>query len=345
MSVRVKEFCTTSGKHIYAVPVEAFPEFWAYVYLVELGDLRILIDAGSSLPASVQGLEQGLRSCGYSIKDLTHVLLTHGHIDHFGGVLHLREHSQAQIGLHELDWQAVSRHEGRLALISRRLEAFLAQAGVESEKRKELLRLYHFTKAFYHSVDVDFTYEAQGMRLGRLQMLHVPGHCPGHVLIRLEDVLFSGDMLLNGTTPHQAPESIIPFMGVEHYLHSLRQMRTWAKEANLVLGGHHAPLENAPDVLERTIQRLGRRLQDVLKAFAEPHTILEATLQLYGQKQGYDELLAVEKVGAFVEYLYQRGWLEIVNAQEGAEAPLIYRCVRAGSESEILLEERNHVLV
>lgn len=344
MSAKIREFRTASGKRICAVPVEAFPGFWAYVYLVELGDFRILIDAGSSLPASVQGLEEGLRSCGYGIKDLTHVLLTHGHIDHFGGILYLRKHTQAQIGVHELDWQAVSRHEGRLALISRRLETFLAQAGVEREKRKELLRLYHFTKAFYHSVDVDFTYEAQGMQLGTMQMLHVPGHCPGHVVIRLEDVLFSGDMLLNGTTPHQAPESIIPFMGVEHYLHSLRQMRAWVKEANLILGGHHAPLENAPDVLERTIHRLGQRLQDVLKAFAAPHTIREVTEQLYGQRQGYDELLVVEKVGAYVEYLYQRGWLEIVNAQENEEV-LKYRRVRSGSESEILFEERHHVLV
>ncbi|MEJ5239681.1 MAG: MBL fold metallo-hydrolase [Anaerolineales bacterium] len=341
----MREFRTQSGKRIFALPLEAFPNLWAYVYLIDLGSERILIDAGSSLPTSIQGLEAGLQEAGYRLQDLTHVLLTHGHIDHFGGIGHIRAQSGAQIGVHELDWQTVSRHEGRLVLLSRRLETFLNQAGVEAEKRREMLRMYRMTKALYRSVEVDFTYEAQGMQLGPLQMLHVPGHCPGHVLMRLEDVLFSGDLLLNGTTPHQAPESIIPFMGIEHYLQSLQKMRPWVQQARLVLGGHHAPLEDAAATLERTRQRLGRRLAQVLEAFCEPRTIWEVTHLLYGEKEGYDGLLVVEKMGAYVEYLYQRGWLEIVDGKEGEEAPLKYRCVRPGSESEVLPEERNYVFV
>lgn len=340
----VQEFRSASGKRIFALPLEVFPNFWGYAYLLDLEGDRILIDAGSGLPASAEGLEGGLKRLGYRLEDLTYILLTHGHIDHFGGIAGLRPRTAARIGIHELDWQTVSRHEGRLALLSRRLETFLAQAGVESEARRQMLQIYQLTKAFYHSVEVDFTYEAQGMSLQALQMLHVPGHCPGHVVMRFEDVLFSGDMLLNGNTPHQAPESIIPSMGIEHYLHSLERMRPWLQASRLVLGGHHAPLENPLDVLERTRQRLARRLLQVLRTFQSPQTIAEATLLLYGEKEGYDRLLVLEKMGAYVEYLYQRGWLEIVNPQE-EEKPLKYRTLRSGTESEVLLEESSYVCV
>ncbi len=340
----IQEFRSASGKRIFALPLEVFPNFWSYVYLLDLDTQRILIDAGSGLPTSVEGLEEGVKSLDYRLEDLTYILLTHGHIDHFGGIAPLRQRTSARIGIHELDWQTVSRHEGRLALISRRLETFLAQAGVESDVRRQMLQMYQLTKAFYHSVEVDFTYEAQGMALQGMQMLHVPGHCPGHVVMRFEDVLFSGDMLLNGSTPHQAPESILPSMGIEHYLHSLERMRPWLQTSRLVLGGHHAPIENPLDLLERTRQRLARRLLQVLHAFESPQTIAEATFLIYGEKEGYERLLVLEKMGAYVEYLYQRGWLEIANPQE-EESPLKYRTIRWGTESEVLPEERRYVFV
>jgi len=307
---------TSSGIRIQRIPLEAFPNFWAYAYLVQVDDLVVLIDTGSGSESSNEGLESGLAEANLGTSDLTHILLTHGHIDHYGGLSYLRERTQAQIGIHELDLGTVTTHEARLAILSRKLENFLAQAGIPEERRTELLTMYRFTKKFHHSVPVDFTYEAHDMQVGPFELLHVPGHCAGHVALKLEDVVFCGDLILEKVTPHQSPEELLPFMGVHHYLDSLSVFERWADGASLTLNGHDDPITDLPMRIETTRANLFRRIDQALAALDEPRTLAGVTEQVYGKMNGYNALLVIEKIGAYVEYLVQRGLAEIVNPDE-----------------------------
>jgi len=307
---------TSSGIRIQRIPLEAFPNFWAYAYLVQVDDLVVLIDTGSGSESSNEGLESGLAEANLGTSDLTHILLTHGHIDHYGGLSYLRERTQAQIGIHELDLGTVTTHEARLAILSRKLENFLAQAGIPQERRTELLTMYRFTKKFHHSVPVDFTYEAHDMQVGPFELLHVPGHCAGHVALKLEDVVFCGDLILEKVTPHQSPEELLPFMGVHHYLDSLSVFERWADGASLTLNGHDDPITDLPTRIETTRANLFRRIDQALAALDEPRTLAGVTEQVYGKMNGYNALLVIEKIGAYVEYLVQRGLAEIVNPDE-----------------------------
>ena len=155
---------TSSGVRIQRLSLEAFPNFWVHAYLVQVSDWVVLIDTGSGNESSIAGLERGFAEAGLELSELTHILLTHGHIDHYGGLTYLREHTKALVGVHELDLGTVTTHETRLTIMSRKLEAFLVQAGIPAERRTELLMMYRFTKALYHSVPVDFTYAARDMR-------------------------------------------------------------------------------------------------------------------------------------------------------------------------------------
>lgn len=312
---------TSSGVRIWRLPLEAFPNFWVYAYLVQVDDWSVLIDTGSGSESSNTKLEGGLAEAGVDFSDLTHILLTHGHIDHYGGLPFLRERTKAQIGVHELDLGTLTTHEARLTLLIRKLENFLVQAGIPAERRTELLRMYRFTKALYHSVPVDFTYEAQDMRSGPFEMIHVPGHCPGHVAIKLDDVVFCGDLILEHITPHQSPEELAPFMGVRHYLNSLSVFERWAEGASLVLNGHDDPITDLRARVAHVRANLSRRVDQTLDALSEPRTLAETTEQVYGEMNGYNGLLVIEKIGAYVEYLLQRGLVEIVNPSELNDDP------------------------
>jgi len=310
------QYQTSSGIRIQRIPLEAFPNFWAYAYLVQVDDWVVLIDTGSGSESSNAGIESGLAEANLGASDLTHILLTHGHIDHYGGLSFLHERTQAQIGVHELDLGTVTTHEARLAILSRKLENFLAQAGISEERCTELLTMYRFTKKFHHSVPVDFTYEAHDKQVGPFEIIHVPGHCAGHVALKLDDMVFCGDLILEKVTPHQSPEELLPFMGVHHYLNSLSVFERWAKGATLVLNGHDDPIIDLPARIETTRANLSRRIDQALAALDEPRTLAGVTEQVYGKMNGYNALLVIEKIGAYVEYLVQRGLVEIVNPDE-----------------------------
>jgi len=322
----VRLFHTAGGGRIFQIPLQEFPILWGYAYLVfvEEGDTayRVLIDSGSGFGDCNRHLEAGLeevsRRLGQPLDwgDLTHILITHGHIDHFGGLTYLRPRTAAKIGVHELDLRNLTHYEERIAVVARRLEDFLIEAGVSEERRTQLLEMYKFTKGLYHSVQVDFTYEALGMRLGPFEFLHVPGHCAGHVVIRLHDVLFSGDHVLSHISPHQSPERLTLSTGLEHYLKSLEALQAWAGEVRLTLGGHHEPIEDLAARLEAIRQVHRQRLERVLEILQQPRTIAQVSQALFGEVHGYNVLLALEETGAHVEYLYQRGLLGIANLEE-----------------------------
>ena len=322
----VQVFHTSGGGRIVQIPLQEFPILWGQVYLAlvehDSQSFRVLIDAGSGFGVCNQHLETGLQAASQALgeqlglESLTHILITHGHIDHFGGLNSIQPRSPARIGVHELDLRNLTHYEERIAIVSRRLADFLVEAGVSDERRGQLIDMYKLAKSLYRSVKVDFTYEAVGMRLGPFEMLHVPGHCAGHVVIRLHDVLFSGDHVLNQTSPHQSPEKLTHSTGLEHYLKSLDGLESWAGDIRLTLGGHEQPIHDLPARLEAIRSLHRQRLAQVLAYLSEPRTIAEASQHLFGEVHGYNVLLALEEAGAHIEYLYQRGRLGIANLAE-----------------------------
>lgn len=342
MAVRVtsadrslKTFETSGGGRIFRISLEAFPDFWAYAYLVLVDDYKVLIDTGSNFHNSNQNLDEGFKAIGdllgepISYSDLTHIFITHGHIDHFGGLAYLNPLIEAKVGVHSLDRRNLTNYEERLVVVAKRLDNYLLESGVNGKRAQEMHDMYMLSKSLFHSVDVDFTYEDVGMQVGPFEMLHVPGHCAGMVLIRLHDVIFSGDHVLNGISPHQAPESLTLNTGLGHYLDSLKTAEEWAGDVRLTLGGHKTPIDDLGARIGEIRQEHEERLQKVLKILEKPDTIAGVSKQLFGKVDGYNVLLAVEEAGAHVEYLYQRGWLEINNLPEvqktGGIVPVEYR--------------------
>lgn len=332
----VERFESAGGAQIFRMPAEAFPGLRAYVYLVLFDNYRVLIDTGSGFGSSNAGLEDGFQRVSEQFlekairfEDLTHILITHGHIDHFGGLNYVRPRTTARLGIHELDRRNITCNEERLTLVTRNLERYILEAGVSRDRVNDLLSLYRITKSLFRSEKIDFTYEAIGMQLGPFEFLHVPGHCAGHVVIRLHDVLFSGDHILQELTPHQAPECLTLSMGLEHYLRSLELLKPWSGTVRLTLGGHKKPILDLPGRIVEIHDAHQVRLAQVLDFFSTPNTINACSHFLFEDVSGYNVLLALEETGAHVEYLYQRGLLGINNIDEYENSdgplPLIYK--------------------
>jgi len=132
-------------------------------YLVGTGPERILLDTGQGVRDYLPVLEQAMERAGCT--DIQEIVVTHGHPDHLGGALSLRDHFGSR-RISKLPWPGVD-------------EGF----GVE------LVAIAHG--------DVVRTEGAS------LRAVHTPGHAPDHLCFVLEEenALFSGDNVLGvGTT-------------------------------------------------------------------------------------------------------------------------------------------------
>ena len=333
MSTQVEtplRFRTSDGRTIYALCIEVFPDFWGNVYLIDDGSHRILVDCGSGRDESNQNLEAALRSLddafGYrvTLADVDCLLITHGHMDHFGGVRYVRQHTDAPIGVHVLDRRILSHYEERVIVASKQLAVYLKRCGLSEGKQQQLMAMYTYPKGRYKSMPVDFLLE-EGAPLTpalnggstdlEIGVTHVPGHCPGQVCLRLGDHMLTADHVLGRITPHQAPESITLHMGLGHYLESLDKI---AEHQGIVkcLGGHEPPFDDLQKRVGEIKDAHDERLNEILDFCREPRTVADVSRSLFDTLSGYTVLLGLEEAGAHVEYLHQRGALVAANIEE-----------------------------
>ena len=151
----------------------------SYLIRSPKGNAVVLIESGpgSTLP----GLEAGLAKEGLSPRDVTHVLLTHIHLDHAGAAGRLARQG-AEIYVHPVGAPHMINPEKLLASAARiygnRMESLWGEfLPVPKEKLK-----------------VPSDHEA--IEIGDLRFLPIntPGHAEHHFAYLFEDICFSGDV-------------------------------------------------------------------------------------------------------------------------------------------------------
>ena len=156
-----------------------------------------------------------------SLADIGRIVITHGHIDHFGGLAFLHAKSpQAEIAIHELDVRILTGFEERVAVAKKAMRQFLerpASAATCSRVSSICTATRRRTRtACRWRARWSTTSNSTGCGSSTRRDTAL-ARCAS----QWDDVLLSADHILPEISPHQAPESIMPYTGLGHYLESL----------------------------------------------------------------------------------------------------------------------------
>lgn len=177
------------------------------VYLFSGSDNITLVDAG--LFITVRRLKKEMGRLGLAFADITRIVLTHGHMDHQGGVRTIARHCNGglQVCAHRDEIEAIQTGSDAPLNVYNR---FLKLTGTPRPLRLAMLLMFIWNRRLTRSCRVTYPLaNGDRIKLGdyEAQVVATPGHTRGSISLFLprEKVLFSGDHILSHITPNALP--------------------------------------------------------------------------------------------------------------------------------------------
>jgi len=142
-----------------------------------------------------------------------------------------------------------------------------------------------------------------------IKVIHTPGHMGNHVCFQYDDVLFSGDHVMDWATSMVSP----PYGDLTQFMASCRMLQT--KQFDLFLPGHGEPVRNPSERLNFIIShRLDREEQIISTIKNTPMTAIEITKIIYTEIDQRLIPAATRNVFAHLIDLKERGIVEFNGA-------------------------------
>jgi len=230
---------------------------YCHTYLFKTQDILIAFDP----QCGRNRLQEALKELNRDIDTIDFIINSHFHLDHTGSNDFLKKRSGAQIWIHEAD---------RIALEN--FEEYVKRYGM-TDKTLEL-EWRKFLKNFgFKEVKPDRTFTDGDILPGEFQVIHTPGHAPGHCCFYKSEILLAGDIDL-----------ISPWVGnlscsIVDYLKSLEKLQQINIKA--LFPSHGEPIyENIAEKIDLFRQRFIKHADRIFNQVTEAPLSLEQITEL-----------------------------------------------------------------
>ena len=291
-----------------------------------------LFDSGLGTEPSRRALERGLAELGRKVEEVRRIIISHGHIDHYGAARFVRERSGARAFVHPADADKVAGHGPRSSLLE--YAAYLDRLGVPTDAIIRMGERYRSQGDLAQPLaEVEPLAAGQELEFRHFKgsILPMPGHTPGLVCLHVPEHRFvlSADHLLARISPNPLLEigpggEAQKFRALVAYLESARHLRDFDLE--WILPGHGAPFDNHRMVVDSLQVFYDKRQARMLRALAPaPLTPYELVPLVFNRPERLDLFLMISEIVGNLEALEARGAI----ARVEGEVPYRYRAVAA----------------
>lgn len=277
-------------------------------FVAEGYDGYVVIDTGLHNEETVERWNQVLHN-----KNVTDILLTHYHPDHFGYAGGLQQKHGARVSMSKIDAE-----NGRSAWgndLLNHLHSKYKQCGIPEDIGNEMVEN---TKSFIPRVTpfptIDHYYnEYERFKIGKYEyeVIFTPGHSDGLITFYNKDknVLISTDHILPRITPNISYWFYGDQNPLKTYLHSLEKVRSL--NAEYVIPSHGKPFYDATKRIDEIKAHHEERLNETLEHINGNHTVHKICDALFNFELTIHETrFAIGETIAHLEYLRHKNELE-----------------------------------
>ena len=213
------------------------------VFLVKSDAGAILVDTGMS--GQTDRAVDALAAHGVAPQDIRLILITHGHLDHFGGAKALHARTGAPVAVHAKDADALrSGQNSPEATPTSRLTALLMRAGAR-------MAMSNADAALEPDIVFDAPWRLDDYGIAG-EVIHTPGHTPGSITLLLDSgEAIVGDLAMGSMLfPKRATPPLIAW-DLDRNWASLRAVLDRHPTIIYITHGHPFP----PAALEALLKR------------------------------------------------------------------------------------------
>lgn len=321
----IKPFPHLDTIHAIAIPFVGFPDLiTANVYVVGKGPLT-LIDAGPKIKGAVNFLRRELNGMGFDFRDIEKIIVTHGHVDHFGLAARIRDaagHGIKILAHPEEKWR-MSTENFEAGLWSQEANELMVMAGTPEEEIEKARKRFRAMSNLAEPLDeVDFLEDGDELEGSgfELKVIHTPGHTAGSIcLLEMRSrVLFSGDTVIKHISPNpilepRRKELRDPgYQSLSAFLGSLEKLR--CLDVDLVFPAHGESLNDLRGIIQTYVTHHEERMDRIWSALRnKPKPIYNMINEVFPYMPEDHIFLGISELISHLEVLMRREKARIVD--------------------------------
>jgi len=273
---------------------------------------RTLVDAGIKTEVSFETLKKGLETIGVGLNSIERILITHGHIDHYGQAKRLSSLSGAPIYIHSKEYGRIRSFIHSLGFI----KSILLRNGAPETLVNEAIHYMESAQIMADSLDEAFFLDDGDSILFKSmtwKTIHCPGHSPGLICFHWPEkkILFTGDHLLKEITPNpilNVNESKPPFHypSLKEYLTSLEKIEKF--DLSLLLPAHGEEIDDVKALIPKIFTHHKERMDRILFSLSKKEkTPFEIAMDLFPGVPPFEVFLGISEAVGHLDILKEKG--------------------------------------